>query len=210
MKDIIDSFDKNRPVLLLDADEVLLKFVETLEQHLLNNGFELRLTSFQITGNVYHYESDILAEPKKVQQLIGSFFDACVDDVPIVDGASDALNILSNHYQIAILTNVPSHCRSRREASLKKQGLNFPVIANKGNKGPTVKLFTDYTSKQTVFVDDLPPQHKSVAEASPDTHRVHFVADERLRPMLPHTEYSHTRIDTWPELHKYLEELIGV
>lgn len=205
---LLETFDKEHPILLLDADEVLLKFVQSLESHMLNKGFELRLTSFQLSGNVYAKDTGEQARQTDVKQLIGSFFDECVDHVPVVDGAVSAIQYLSDHYQIAVLTNVPAHCRKRREASLKKQGITCPVIANSGAKGETVKLFTDFTQAPTVFVDDLPPQHASVAEVSPNTHRIHFVADERLRPLIPQTEHSHARIDTWPELSIYLENLL--
>ncbi|MCK0069557.1 hypothetical protein [Kordiimonas laminariae] len=208
METLLQTLNSEHPILLLDADEVLLKFVETLEGHMLNHGFELRLTSFQISGNVYHKATNKLADPLQVKKLIGSFFDECVDHVPVVDGAVDAIAELSEHFQVAVLTNVPSHCRERRENSLREQGIHCPVISNKGDKGAAVKRFTDFTSGRTVFVDDLPPQHASVAELSPDTHRVHFVADKRLRAMIPQTEYSHARIDTWPELTHYLKDLL--
>ena len=208
METLLETLNPERPILLLDADEVLLKFVETLEGHMLNHGFELRLTSFQISGNVYRQSTNELAEPTEVKKLIGSFFDECVDHVPVVNGAVDAIKELSDHYQVAVLTNVPSHCRERRRESLKTQGIDCPVIANKGDKGAAVKRFTEFTSSHTVFVDDLPPQHASVADVSPETHRIHFVADERLRTMIPQTEYSHARIDTWPELTDYLKDLL--
>ncbi len=202
--EIIESLDPNKPTLLLDADEVLLKFVEALEVHVLNHGHELRLTSFQILGNLFHKETNEQASSEKVKELIGSFFDECVDTIQAVEGAAEALIDLAKYFQIYVLTNVPAHCRARREENLAKQGIPFPVIANKGNKGKAVKAINDQTNSHTVFIDDLPPQHTSVANESAETHRIHFIADKRLQTMLPKAPDAHVRIDTWPELHQYL------
>lgn len=194
----------DRPLLLLDADNVLLQFVESLEDYLLSQGAELRLTSFQLGGNIYMQETGEAAPPEAVRQLISSFFDACVDHVPLVDGVSDALSELSDHYQIAILSNVPSRCRERRETSLKQQGIDYPVIANKGDKGPVARLLAESTNGHVAFVDDLPPQISSVAAHAPDVHRVHFVADPRLAGMIGKAPDAHARFDDWPSLVPHL------
>ncbi len=205
--DLVASIDPHRPLLLLDADEVLLRFVERLEQYLLTQGVELRLTSFQLSGNIYPLGSDTPVPGGHVRDHIAGFFDACVDDVPLVDGALHALDHLRDHYQIAILSNVPSRCRARREASLKAQGLDFPVIANKGDKGPGAKEMADAVRAHTVFVDDLPPQHASVAAHAPDIHRVHFIGDPRLAALIGKAPDAHVRFDDWPALGAHLTAL---
>jgi len=205
---ILTTINPAKPVLLVDADEVLLRFVERLEEYFLSQGFELRLSSFQIAGNTYDLESGGLVEPKKVGHLIASFFEACVDDVKPVHGAAEGLNALAEHYQITILSNVPTNCRVRREQSLARLGINYPVIANKGDKGPIVKLFDNATTKKTVFIDDLPPQHSSVSKLCPDSHRVHFVADKRLAGMIGPASDANIRIDEWPPLTSHLLSLL--
>jgi len=205
--DLIASIVPRRPLLLLDADEVLLRFVERLEQYLLTQGVELRLTSFQLGGNIYPLGGNTPVLGEQVRDHIAGFFDACVDDVPLVNGAVDALDRLRGHYQIAILSNVPSRCRARREASLKAQGLDFPVIANRGDKGPGAKEMADAVRAHTVFVDDLPPQHASVAAHAPDIHRVHFIGDPRLAALIGKAPDAHVRFDDWPSLGVHLEAL---
>lgn len=98
VEEILASLHKSKPALLVDADEVLLRFVERLEQYFQSQGFELRLTSFQLSGNTYHADTGKQAEPKEVKHLIAGFFDACVDDVAPVPGAADGLAALSEHY----------------------------------------------------------------------------------------------------------------
>ena len=202
--DIKDGFSKDQPILLLDADEVLLRFVERLEQFLLTVGFELRLESFQLAGNIYNVETGEKAPGRDVGGLIAQFFDACAHDVPAVDHAADSLKELESHFQIAVLSNVPDHCRERRAESLKEMGIPYPVLANSGEKGPAVKEIADWSNAEVLFVDDLPPQLSSVAQHSPETYRVHFIADPRLAAMLGKAPDAHVRIDCWRELKDHL------
>jgi hypothetical protein len=205
---LLDSFVAHRPILLVDADEVLLRFMQHLELHANDEGYEVRLDSFQLTGNIYNKSSGTVASPSVVKGLIGSFFDQHVDTIPAVEGAAAALDGLSKNYQIAVLTNVPSHCRERRALSLKHLGFPYPVISNSGEKGPAVRKITDFSKSQVVFVDDLPPQLDSVAKHAPDTHLVHFVADPRLGKLIKKAPTAHVRIDEWDQLASYLHALI--
>lgn len=207
LSDIPTLFVPDRPILLVDADEVLLQFIKRLEQFFPTKGYELRLTSFQLVGNIYDLETNTPVPPNMIGQLIDTFFDECVDDIPSVDGAAEALLKLSDTYQIAVLSNVPEHCKERRAQSLVNLGMNFPLIANKGNKGPAVKHIASQTKYKTVFVDDLPPQHSSVKDHAHDTHRVHFIADKRLQNMIDKAPAAHHRIDCWQELTAHLKGL---
>ncbi|WP_417462050.1 hypothetical protein [Kordiimonas sp.] len=202
------QINPSRPLLLLDADEVLLRFVEHLEAYLPSRGHELRLTSFQLGGNIFDLSTEKRAEGAVVKALIAGFFDDCTHDVPLVDGAREALDSLKAHYDIAVLSNVPDRCRDARATNLRGHGLDVPVIANRGEKGPVAAMLASATRKTVVFVDDLPPQHASVAEHAPDVHRVHFIADPRLGPMLEKAEHAHVRIDDWPTLERHLITLL--
>lgn len=207
VSDLVSTINADQPLLVVDADEVLLRFVEHLESYFLDNGFELRLTSFQLTGNIFDQSTGVAASPTVVKDLIGGFFDERVDSVPAVPGAADALKQLSDRYQIAVLTNVPHHCRARREAALHDMGFEYPVLSNAGEKGPAMQALEQATKGHTVFVDDLPPQLASVAKHAPDVHLVHFVADPRLAALIDKAEHAHVRIDAWPELRSHLHAL---
>jgi len=207
---ILTTLDKSKPVLLVDADEVLLRFVERLEQYFLSQGFELRLISFQLTGNIYNMNTGDPAEPAEVKGLLANFFEECVDDMASVPGAAEGLASLSEHYQIAILTNVPQSSKARRARNLALQGMDYPVIANKGDKGPAVKLIAAATEKTTVFIDDLPPQHSSVANHCPGSHRIHFVADSRLARMISKAPDANIRIDKWDQVTHHLTTLLEI
>lgn len=208
LADVIPKISPDAPLLIVDADEVLLRFVEHLEAFFESRGYELRLTSFQLSGNIFPIDGDEPAPPGMVKQLIAGFFEECVDSVPAVPDASDTLRSLADAYQIAILTNVPHQFRQRREAALRDLGFNFPVISNAGEKGPAMQQLDTATGHQSVFVDDLPPQLASVATHAPDVHRVHFVADERLAALIGKADHAHVRIDKWHDLETHLRSLL--
>ena len=203
-----DIIDPSRPLLLLDADEVLLRFVERLESHLTDIGYELRLRDFRLGGNIYAKDAPAAASMEEVKQLIAGFFDTCAHDVPLVSGAADALATLRTDYEIAILSNIPAHCSAARADSLRRQGIDVPLVSNAGGKGPTAAAIAARHTAPIIFVDDLPPQHKSVAQHAPDIHRVHFVADPRLAALIGKAEHAHIRIDDWPTLTAHLKQLL--
>lgn len=206
---VISDFEAGRPTLLVDADEVLLRFVEHLEMHCSQQGYDIRLDSFRLSGNIIHRESNVAAKPTIVKDLISSFFDEHVDTIPAVDGAATALQTLSSRYQIAVLTNVPERCRDRREESLRKLGFPYPVLSNSGEKGPAVKTIQAGLSAPVTFIDDLPPQLESVASHAPKTHLVHFIADPRLARLIPKADAAHVRIDVWSDVAAHLQAMLN-
>lgn len=199
----------NRPLLLVDADEVLLRFVERLERYLESQGLFLRLDSFRLSGNIFTRDSGAPVPPAHTKGLISDFFDACVDDIDAVPDAAAALDRLSGAYRIAILSNVPARCRDRRAAALAGHGMAFPVLANSGEKGPVVRSLADRTQGPVVFIDDLPPQVSSVAAHAPETHRIHSVADPRLARLIGKAEHAHIRLDDWTALEAHLFGLLA-
>ncbi|WCL55697.1 hypothetical protein [Gimibacter soli] len=203
---IAASLNPAKPLLILDADEVLLRFMEALEVYLLSEGYELRLTSFAITGNVYDRHGGIVA-PEHVRELLSSFFAARTRHIEPVKGAAEALASLSADWQIVVLSNVPAPQREARAENLAGHGMPYPVIASKGGKGEFVATLTAGRSAPAVFVDDLPPHHASVARHAPATHRLHMVADPRLAALLPPAPDAHTRIDDWAAAHDHIRKL---
>lgn len=207
LENAVTALNARKPLLIVDADEVLLRFVEHLEAFFPGEGYELRLTSFQLSGNIFRLGTNEVAPPATVTELIRLFFAKCVDTVPAVDGAAEALQCLSEQYEIVILTNVPHQFRARREAALHDLGFMYPVLSNAGEKGPAVKQLQAITEAHSVFVDDLPPQLASVANHAPDTHLVHFVADPRLAALIEKAPEAHVRIDQWTMLQRHLIDL---
>lgn len=192
------SLNRSEPLIICDADEVLIEFVRPLERFLEQEGFRLDLKSFQLTGNVRNAATGAAASQEQVSTLIGRYFDEKVDTAVPVEGACEAVTALGAKARLVVLTNVGEAHRARRAAALRQAGLDLPVLANRGAKGPAVARIVDRHRAPIVFIDDLPPHHASVAEQAGHVYRLHFVADPRLARLVDAAEHAHSRFDRWP------------
>jgi hypothetical protein len=59
-----------RPLLVVDVDEVILEFVQPLMRFLAERGYYLKTDSFRLNGNVVFEESGEAASNETVEQLI--------------------------------------------------------------------------------------------------------------------------------------------
>jgi len=202
--DFLDGADRARPLIICDADEVLLQFFVTLEKYLEDQGYYIRLDSFALNGNIRSITDDSVVEPTVIGSLMQSFFKGAIHTSPIVDGAAPALQRLSQEAEICVLTNLPGAQAQARQQSLGAAGITFPVICNSGHKGPAVKRLEDAWKSQISFIDDLPPNHDSVEQEAPDVHRIHFVADERLSKLIDKPASAHARLHDWYQLETHL------
>lgn len=187
-----------RPLVICDADEVLVQFAAPFETFLTEQGFALSLDSFALSGNIRRRDGSIVPGPA-VTELVDAFFADRVEACTPVAGAVQALADLSRIADIQILSNVPASVRDRRAASLAGHGMAYPVMANAGGKGPAVAMLAKGRGHPVVFIDDMPPHHASVAKHAPQVHRLHLVADVRLRPLIVPAPAAHARIDDWAE-----------
>ncbi|MBI1180807.1 MAG: hypothetical protein GC201_09630 [Alphaproteobacteria bacterium] len=198
--------DPDRPLILSDADEVILQFASVLEEFLHENELYLDLASFALTGNIRRKADDMAITAEEVTALIGQFFVEKTEHQPAVPGAPEALKALSARAQIVIVTNVPLQQREARIRSLKKLGMDYPLIANIGLKGAVVRHLAEKVEAPVYFIDDIPPNIASVAKACEKVHCLHFVADERLGNLLGPAAESRHRADNWPDAASWLAE----
>jgi beta-phosphoglucomutase-like phosphatase (HAD superfamily) len=198
----------DRPLLICDADEVLVQFASTFETYLDEQGYNISFASFALSGNIRRIDNGEAASRKHVNQLVDAFFADRVEACPPVPGAVDALKQLSERADIVVLTNIPAAQEARRAAALAAQGMAFKVYSNEGPKGPAVKLLAG-ARRRVAFVDDMPPHHQSVAETISHVHRLHLVADMRLRSLIPAAPHAHARIDDWHEALPHLLTVLG-
>jgi hypothetical protein len=202
------TLDPARPLIICDADEVLLRFLSGLERFLERNGCYLDLTSFRIHGNVKNRTSQEAVADEAVTKMIADFFASDTRHLEPVEGAAEALHALSKRAQIVILSNLPETSRDARIENLIAHGMPYPVIAGKGPKGPVVKDLLGDFRQNVVFIDDLPPNLTSVATETPHVHRLHFIADPRLAKLLPQATDAHRRIDDWPTAASWIASVI--
>jgi hypothetical protein len=193
------SLDSNRPLLLCDADEVLFQFVRGLERHIETQGFHLDLISFSLFGNIKHAVSGEVASRDQVAGLLKGFFATQLPTLDPVPGAAKALAAIAEDAQVVVLTNTPPPRRADRAEALVRGGMPYPVIANEGAKGAAAGAIAGAHKAPVVFIDDIPHNIDSVLEAVTHAKGIHFVADPRLRPMIPKAPSALHRVDEWPE-----------
>jgi hypothetical protein len=202
------TLTRGRPLIVSDADEVLLQFMVGLERYLDTQDLWIDLRSFALSGNIKRKGTDEPVPPAEMPALLDAIFAASAHDLDVVPGAVDALAALSERAQIVILTNVPIEAKPRREASLAAQGIPYPVIANKGLKGGAVRRLADLVEAPVVFLDDIPHNLSSVAKAHTPAHLIHFIADPRLAKLLGPAKDSHLHTTDWAEARSFIEKTL--
>jgi hypothetical protein len=197
-----------RPLVMVDVDEVLAKFMLGLERYVGRRGYEMRITRFALFQNIYPVGALEHVGPEAGLELFNGFFLDGADDLEPAEGAADALADLSTQAEVVILTNAPGHGREARSGWLKKHGFDYPLVINSGLKGPAAAELARRTVGAAAFIDDLLPNLESVAESAPAVSRFQMVADERLRPFAPSMLERHPRHDEWPALKAAIEAAI--
>jgi len=198
----------DRPLVIVDVDEVLGLFMLGFGAWIAERGYELRFERFALFQNIYRpgaVENVDLAEGR---QLFDDFFASGCGELEPAPGAVEALRRLRARAEILILSNAPASAEQLRGDWLKKHGLPEALILSSGPKGPITAALTAQTRGKTAFVDDLIPNLDSVAAHSPATATFQHVADLRLRPLAPRSE-RHPRIDDWAELGEAIEAAIS-
>ena len=195
------TLDASRPLIITDADEVLLRFMQRVEHYLDSIGLWIDLSSFALSSNIKSKETD---EPVQVPTLIDDFFAAETANIDAAPGAAAALAKLSAEAQIVVLTNLPAAHRDARIANLKGHGMDYPVVVNSGLKGPAVKWLTEKAGSPVFFLDDIPHNIDSVAEHAPQVTCIHFIADPRLGKLIGKAKGATARIDDWDEAHDFI------
>ena len=200
--------DPRRPLIMVDVDEVLAKFMLGFEKFIGRYGYEMRITRFALFQNIFSAGAETHVAMDEGVELFNGFFRHGADDLEPAEGAADALADLSTHADIVILTNAPGHGREARSGWLRKHGLDYPLVVNAGLKGPVAAEMARRTAGASVFIDDLLPNLESVADSAPAVSRFQMVADERLRPRAPSIPERHPRHDEWPALKAAIESIL--
>ena len=195
------DLDPSRPLIISDADEVLLRFMAQLEHFLEKKGLWIDLGNFAISGNIKSLETN---EPVEFPDLIDEFFDAETRDIQPTSGAAQSLETLAARAQIIVLTNLPAKNKQERIDNLNTHGMNYPVVVGSGAKGPAVAWLSARISAPVFFLDDIPHNVDSVAEHAPEVRSIHFVADPRLARLIGPAKGATTRIDVWNEAYDWI------
>jgi hypothetical protein len=210
---IVPSLDKlgisrDRPLVIVDVDEVLGLFMKGFGGFLATRGYDFRIDRFALFQNIYAPGAAEHLDLVTGRALFDEFFATECAEIEPAPGAVEALTRLHRRAEILILSNAPKPAEALRGEWLRRHGLPHPLILSTGPKGPITAALTAQTAQRTAFVDDLLPNLDSVAEHSPATATFQHVADERLRPLAPSAPDRHPRIDDWAELAVAIEAAI--
>lgn len=192
-----------RPLLIVDADEVILRFVDGFDRFLRAEGLFLDLKSYRLHGNVKRLDDSQPILDVEVTALLDAFR-SDLDSLEPVEGALEALTALKPRMDIAMLTNItPAQARPRLR-NLAAHGLDLPLVANSGLKGEAVKALASRAGRLAFFVDDIPQNLASAAASAPDILRIHLIGDERLKPLLPPAAEAHLRAEHWRDAEAFI------
>lgn len=198
------GIEAGRPLIVVDADEVLLQFLAGLEAYLPASGLVLDLQGYQLTGSIRDAHTHEALDQASVTALLKTFHATAGLELDPVPGAADALSDLARYGQIVVLTNIAPELADRRRENLRSHRLDYPVVSNSGLKGPAFAAMATAAGGPAVFVDDIPHHHASVAEAAPGTHQVHLVADPRLFRMARPAPQASLFTSDWTEAHAHI------
>ncbi|SVC15862.1 uncharacterized protein METZ01_LOCUS268716 [marine metagenome] len=206
----IESLDlnKDQPLLISDADEVILNFVRTFETYLNNIGLYYDLSSYALFGNIKKIEKNIPIANDEIIKHITNFYNLHTEEISFVDESVECLKRIDNDLgiQIIILSNLPHHNREKREISFKNNGLNFPIISNSGLKGLAVKQIAKKQENKIFFIDDISANLLSAYNEVDGIKLIHYISDERLEKLASTPKEINFKAKNWKEIYNYLED----
>ena len=202
----VDSLNfADKSLIICDVDEVVIQFLQPLREFLIHNGFRLESNNFSLNDNIFSNSTNQLVGRNKVQQLLLQFYKSEAEILPIVENAQKSLLTLSDQANIVFLSNIPEQFEVQRQRNLHSHGLHFPLLINKGPKGPLVATLTAKTNHQIFFLDDNPINLKSVRENVEHIHLIQFVADEDFFNLSPKVNGVKLTTRDWKQVEQYIE-----
>ncbi len=198
----------SRPLLVTDCDEVLLHMVAHFADWLDEaHGVHFNLESGQFADALTIVHTGELVPADQVWPLLEGFFRGQMHRQTLVPGALQALQRIGEAADIVILTNLGDEAHGWRVEQLASHGIRHEVVCNQGGKGHPLRAIAErYGATTTVFVDDLPVHHASVAKHAPEVWRLHMIAEPRLASAVPPAPDAHARIDEWPAACQWIQD----
>ncbi len=189
----------SRPLLITDCDEVLLHMMTHFSGWLDDaHAIDFWPVNGEFVNAMKRRSGGPPLPADEMWTLLDAFFATEMHRQTLAPHAREALAEIAEVADIVILTNLGEHCHAGRVAQLEALGIRHRVLCNQGGKGvPVNRLLAEYRPTVTVFVDDLPVHHNSVAEHAPEVWRLHMIAEPELR--IRTAETAHARIDDWTE-----------
>src|ERR1700761_2572642 len=116
-----------RPLLIVDADEVILRFADGFDRFLSERDLFLDLTTYRLHGNVKRKSDKVAVLDVEVTALLDEFR-GDLDWLEDVEGATDALRGLMPLMNVVVLSNVNEAQAPARLRNFAKHKLPVPLI----------------------------------------------------------------------------------
>ena len=194
------NIDPTLPLMIFDADEVLVHFAEPFSTYLKKHNHRLHLNGYRLDNAIKKADTDDVADPDTAKNLVWGFIHDETKNQPAAKGAPEALTKLQAYAQIIILSNVPHSVYNDRVLNLKNIGMDYPLISNEGMKGPAVKEILKKHKADSFFIDDNPYQVESVYNDNPSTVCVHFSVCDLIKPYMPKAVGASVEPTSWDDL----------
>lgn len=198
-----------RPLIAVDVDEVLVRFVPHLDRFMRTFGFEMRLVRYELEGSMFRIGSDEPLPFEQCLEIINDFFHAETERQEAVPDGADVLSGLADAAQVIVLTNVPRHATRGRRRNLDALGLTHPMVVNSGGKGRAMAWLAAQADAPVAFVDDSVRQIESVAKYLPEALRLHFAEAEFIRRIFPTCEHATAQVHSWRAAERELRSWLG-
>ncbi|MEL6237168.1 MAG: HAD family hydrolase [Pseudomonadota bacterium] len=201
-----------RPLIISDCDEVLLHMIAPFKQWLeASQGVDFNLQGHNFAEALRWQTNGELLQAMDTWKLLGSFFETEMDTQKPIEGAVEAINALSEHADVVVLTNLVDERREKRAEQLAKVGIHARVYTNQGPKGPPLKAILEEhgADRSAFFIDDLAQHHLSVKENVPSVTRLHMCGEPMIAAGITcaHKEgNADARIDRWSDALPWLIE----
>ena len=202
------NIKSNIPLVIVDADEVIVHFAKPFVLFLKKRGFLLELNGYTLSDSIKNIETNKIIKNTKSQKLVIDFIKKETKKQPLTKGALQSLNIISNFAQVIILTNVPQYAYEDRILNFKNYNISFPVIINEGPKGPALLELCKTLKKPAIFIDDNLSQIESAEKFVPKIYRFHFTGCELVQRLLPKSLAATHNPKSWKEVEYLCKKLL--
>ncbi len=201
------NINHNKPLLISDADEVILNFVQAFETYLNSIGLYYDLSSYALFGNIKKIKENIAIENDQITKHITDFYNLHTEEISFVNESIKYLGKIKNDLdcQIIVVSNLPHHNREKREISFRKNGLDFPIISNSGLKGLTIKEIAKNQKNKIFFIDDISANLLSAYNEVDGIKLIHYISDKRLEKLASTPKEVDFKAKDWKEIYNYLE-----
>ncbi len=192
------KFKKPKPLIICDADEVIFNFMDSFLTFLRKKDLGFSWESYALNGNIIDKDG-IPVKNLDIKKLLKDFFYSYTFNMKLVNGVKNSLKVLSNTFNIVILSNIPIEYYKERKKALLQNELDYPFIANIGEKGGVcLSIFRKFNMK-TWFIDDSPYQIYSVKKSAPDINTILYVENKKLAKLIDKKKCWDYYSNNWKE-----------